>query len=243
MMRMTFERSSPKSSSFRLSGVAVSSSSLMCLWILPISVVFPVPVTTAVQTPREMVLPEKSMLCLSCTTGLGVVIFATDLLTASDSPVTIDWSTEMTALWILTRRRSAGTFCPTRTLTMSPGTSSAALTVERRPLRTTSAFSGSYSFSALIAFSASFSCRTPTMALATRMSKITRGSKKAASWSSASSNMASTNDTRAAISRMMTSWSLNCANTSFQSGCPSSESISFHPCFSLSSFTLSSLKP
>ena len=80
-----------------------------------------------------------------------------------------------------------------------------------------------------MAFSALVSCHTPTAALAIRMRRITSGSTKACAWSSESSRRASTNDTTAAPSRILTRLSSNCSRISFHSGVPSFSGISGAP--------------
>lgn len=80
------------------------------------------------------------------------------------------------------------------TSTTSPGTKYFALifwTPGLSVLRTL-AISGSYSFKASIADSALRSCQTPIIALRIRISRITKGSTKAVSWSSPSSKNANT---------------------------------------------------
>ena len=64
-----------------------------------------------------------------------------------------------------------------------------------------------------MAFSAFVSCTTPTVALATKIKRITKGSTKAViqepPGSEESSKIARTKDTTAEPRRMRTSWSLN----------------------------------
>ena len=76
----------------------------------------------------------------------------------------------------------------------SPGTISLALTFCTPDLsdRITFAISGSYSLRASMASSAFLSCQTPTMALAMRISKMTKGSTNAVTVSSFSSKKAKT---------------------------------------------------
>ena len=72
---------------------------------------------------------------------------------------------------------SAGTLSPTLMCTMSPGTSSDAGTSGMSsPPRTHCAMHDCSSLSASSAFSAECSCHTPTMALMTRMRRMTKGS-------------------------------------------------------------------
>uniref|UniRef100_A0A224XX29 Uncharacterized protein n=1 Tax=Panstrongylus lignarius TaxID=156445 RepID=A0A224XX29_9HEMI len=117
---------------------------------------------------------------------------------------------------------------------MSPGTISLALIfcTPDLSLRTTLPISGSYSFSASIASSAFLSCHTPTMALAIRIRRITKGSTKAVSWSSCSSNNARTKEMMAANNKIFTNRSSNCSNTNCHIDLPSSVGSSLGPYFS-----------
>jgi hypothetical protein len=71
-----------------------------------------------------------------------------------------------------------------------------------------------------IAFSAFVSWTTPTVAFATRIRRMTRGSTNAPPKvePSESSKRAKTNEMTAEASNMRTSWSLNCSNMSSQRG-------------------------
>mmetsp|Transcript_5246 Transcript_5246/g.14980 ORF Transcript_5246/g.14980 Transcript_5246/m.14980 type:complete len:254 (+) Transcript_5246:790-1551(+) len=218
---------SPNSSICTLRGVFSSSCSVIDREIFPIAVSRPVAVTTARPLPRETRVPENIMLTLSWLTMVSSSSSAspttldgppkmrsTDLRTASLSPVSTDWSTVMTELWITTRRQSAGTMSPTRSVIRSPGTSSEAGMYRSSPSRRTRAFEASYSLSSWIAFSAFDSCATATMAFAMRISRMTSGSTNAVIMSFSSSKSARTNETTAAASRMSTSVSSNCLTTS-----------------------------
>lgn len=72
--------------------------------------------------------------------------------------------------------KSAGILSPVLTITMSPGTSSLENILFYFPERITYASSGYKDLSASIAASALLSCQTPIVALAIRISKITKGS-------------------------------------------------------------------
>mmetsp|Transcript_56356 Transcript_56356/g.122688 ORF Transcript_56356/g.122688 Transcript_56356/m.122688 type:complete len:296 (+) Transcript_56356:1295-2182(+) len=246
MSAITRARSSPKASIFWPSGVFSSSSEAVCTlaWICPISVRIAVATTSPIAWPLDTVVPEKSMLRLSWMrdsrlTGSSVFI------TVSLSPVSGPSSKRTVVVFSLSRRKSAGTLSPTPIWTMSPGTSSLAGTVgSSSPFRTQQALHVCSCLSASSALSALASCQTPTIALITRISRITNGSTNAcipSSWWS--SKKARTKERTAAPSRILTSRSSNCASTSFQSGVPSSLSSSFGPYFSLNLTTCSSVRP
>mmetsp|Transcript_9814 Transcript_9814/g.26684 ORF Transcript_9814/g.26684 Transcript_9814/m.26684 type:complete len:236 (+) Transcript_9814:2571-3278(+) len=210
MTVITLVSISPKSSSFCPRGVFSSSSAAVCTsdWILPISVRMPVATTRATHVPLDTVVLEKSMFTLPwmrASAATGSTIFCT----VADSPVSEPSSQRMVVVLSLSTRQSAGTLSPTRTCTTSPGTRSDADNEGRSsPLRTTVAVALWSSLSASSADSAFDSCHTPTTALMTRMSRITKGSTKAVMPSSSSKN-ARTKDTIAAASRIFTSRSSN----------------------------------
>ena len=105
------------------------------------------------------------------------------------SPVNDASSARITADSISNSRISAGTFSPTlsyniyiyiyNTLTRSPGTRSLAGIILVAPSRMTVAYSGCIFLRASRAFSAFCSCRTPIVAFAIRIAKITNGSTNA----------------------------------------------------------------
>ena len=103
------------------------------------------------------------------------------LITDTDSPVRRDWSTLRVVDLICKILISAGILSPTETSTISPGTRSRAKICWTcfRSARTTFPVSDSYSLRASIADSAFFSCQIPTIALAIRIIRITKGSTKA----------------------------------------------------------------
>ena len=156
------------------------------------------------------------------------------MFTATDSPVSDACSRRIVAVFSRITRQSAGTRSPVRTSTTSPGTSSrAGRSLIHSPARRHRAVSLCISLSASSALSALLSCHTPTMALSTRMSRMTPGSTKSTKDSSTpgarSSVNASTNDTSAATRRIFTRASSNCSSTSFHRGLPSSLSSSLNP--------------
>mmetsp|Transcript_38620 Transcript_38620/g.64132 ORF Transcript_38620/g.64132 Transcript_38620/m.64132 type:complete len:288 (-) Transcript_38620:9-872(-) len=227
---MTLVSNSLNSSSFCWRGDWTSSVFSMVSLILPISVFWPMPTTTPLAWPVVQLVPLNMVLRLPCRlSGSGMASIT--LLTGSLSPVRSFWSMRKVMVWIFTTRMSAGTVLPTATVTMSPGTRSSALMVFSSPDLVTTAVSGSNCFKASMAFSALVSCKTPTMALAMRIKKMTRGSKKAVSCSSPSSKMARTNEMMAAVRRIRTRGSSNCSRTSFQKGVASLEVRQFLPYF------------
>lgn len=162
-------------------GVFSSSSlaSVTLAWILPISVRMPVAVTTPMAAPLEIVVPENIMLSLPWM-RTSFSTSSSCLSTVSLSPVSEPSSVLMVVVFSLMMRTSAGTLSPTRTSTTSPGTSSDDGTSgTSTPLRSTLVVVVCISLSASSAFSALCSCQTPTTALMTRMSMITKGSTKA----------------------------------------------------------------
>ena len=228
---------SPKSSSFCFKGVSSVSSDArwICSWILPISVRMPVAITTARHWPCVTAVPPKTTHSFACSSQSGSLTGSTILPTETDSPVSDAWSKRTVAVRSSTTRASAGTRSPVRISMTSPGTSSrAGKSCLHAPSRKHRAVSLCISLSASSAFSALLSCQTPTMALSTRMSRMTPGSTKSTSETSTpgarSSVNASANDTTAARSRILTSASSNCSSTSFHRGLPSSLSSSLKPC-------------
>mmetsp|Transcript_44090 Transcript_44090/g.122179 ORF Transcript_44090/g.122179 Transcript_44090/m.122179 type:complete len:239 (-) Transcript_44090:129-845(-) len=230
MYAMTLASFSPKASIFCPSGVFSSSSAAACTlaWILPISDCMPVATMMPNAPPLDTAVPENIMFFLSwirASTATGSVCF----ITVSDSPVSAPSSVRTLVVLSLMIRMSAGTLSPTLTSTRSPGTSSeAGSSGLSSPSRYTLALHDCSSLSASSAFSALCSCQTPTTALRTRMSRMTKGSTNASTLSP-SSKKASTNESVAAPSRILTSRSSNCWSTSFHSGVPSSLSSSFSP--------------
>lgn len=178
------------------------------------------------------------MFVMSCFTALRSRTVSTVLLTLTLSPVRMAWSTRRLVDVTESNRQSAGILSPTATEMISPGTSSVACVRVHSPSRKTLASSGEYSFKACtivriqetevqsmggltsMAFSALVSWITPTVALATRMRRMTRGSTNALHQvdPSESSKRARTNETTAEARRMRTSWSLNCSRMSSHSG-------------------------
>ncbi len=71
-------------------------------------------------------------------------------------------------------------------------------------------------------FISKLTCHTPTMALAMRMRRMTKGSTNAVTVSSPSSKKASTKEMMAARRRILTRRSSNCSSTSCQRDLPSS---------------------
>uniref|UniRef100_A0A6B0V2Y3 Putative secreted protein n=1 Tax=Ixodes ricinus TaxID=34613 RepID=A0A6B0V2Y3_IXORI len=195
--------------------------------------------------PDAMLVPEKRMFFLSWLTALGSGMGSVCLMTDTDSPVRMDWSTRRVVDWIFTSRMSAGTLSPTDTSTKSPGTISLARIFCTPCLlaRSTLPISGSYSFRASMALSALRSCQTPTTALAIRMRRMTKGSTKAVMESSCSSNSARTNEITAANNKIFTRRSSNCSSISCHKGLPSSAGSSLGPYLSWSFLTWDSESP
>mmetsp|Transcript_9645 Transcript_9645/g.24919 ORF Transcript_9645/g.24919 Transcript_9645/m.24919 type:complete len:206 (+) Transcript_9645:2618-3235(+) len=170
----------------------------------------------------------------------GSVVF----MTVSDSPVSAPSSVRTDVVLSLITRTSAGILSPTLICTTSPGTSSAAGSSGMSwPSRTHWQVHSCRLLSASSAFSALCSCHTPTIALSTRMRRMTNGSTNAWSPSSPSSKKARTKERVAAPSRILTSRSSNCCSTSFHSGVPSSCSSSFGPYSALSFSICAELRP
>jgi hypothetical protein len=94
------------------------------------------------------VVPEKTILVISCLTALSSLIAASDLATDMDSPVNIAWSTRKDDEENERIRQSAGIRSPTWMEMISPGTRWEAGIFWIRPDLTTEASSGEYSRSA-----------------------------------------------------------------------------------------------
>ena len=86
-------------------------------------------------------------------------------------------------------------------------------------------------------------CQTPTMALAMRMRRMTKGSTKAVTVSSSSSKKANTKEMMAANRRIFTSRSSNCSMTNCQRDLPSSAGNSLGPYLAAFSLTWSKERP
>ena len=71
-------------------------------------------------------------------------------------------------------------------------------------------------------FKNGLTCQTPTMALAIKMSRITKGSTNAVIDPSSSSKNASTKEITAASNKILTRRSSNCSNTRVKRDLPSS---------------------
>ncbi len=97
-----------------------------------------------------------------------------DFSTGTDSPVSA--ASSIRSVFAPIRRRSAGTLSPEASSTTSPGTSSAAGTVVRRPSRITATFSGTMPRRASIARLARNSWRKPIRLLSTTTASTTRPS-------------------------------------------------------------------
>ena len=104
------------------SGVGFSSAAPSSPASRPISVDMPVSVTTSSARPRTSVVFMKPTFTRSAS-GTSPVpsIASSSLSTGTDSPVSIDSSTEVDA--VTTKRPSAGTRSPASSSTTSPGTS------------------------------------------------------------------------------------------------------------------------
>ena len=124
---------------------------------------------------------------------------------------------------------------------MSPGTSSVAGHTIRLPLRRTVATSAWYAPSSSIAFAAFVSVITPTRAFAIRMNTMTLGSISEYMPSLFASPRI--RDVSAAATRIFTSKSSNCFQTSFQNDGPGPQGNSFLPHALLNLHTSSILKP
>mmetsp|Transcript_9427 Transcript_9427/g.27257 ORF Transcript_9427/g.27257 Transcript_9427/m.27257 type:complete len:220 (-) Transcript_9427:95-754(-) len=211
----------------------------------PISVSMPVATTTPMQLPFDTVVEEKSMLTFDWMIQSLPWTLSVCFETLWDSPVSWDCSMRTVVVFNLTHRRSAGTLSPALTSTTSPGTKSSASTCCQVPSRSTCAWSGCNLFKASSAFSALDSCHTPTKALATNMSKITKGSTYAVRPSSwlFSSMYARPNDTAAETSKMRTSRSSNWARTNSHSDLPGCSASLLGPKRSRWSATCSAERP
>mmetsp|Transcript_20244 Transcript_20244/g.52519 ORF Transcript_20244/g.52519 Transcript_20244/m.52519 type:complete len:207 (+) Transcript_20244:2577-3197(+) len=176
---MALQSESPNSSSLILSGVFLFlSSSSSAVWILPISVLSAVPITTPTAFPPATLVPEKQTLCLPWSITFSSSMGSICLVTETVSPVRIDWSTRRLIDLSSIMRRSAGILSPVRIITMSPGTRSTALISPKFGLaaRRTIALAGANSLRALMASAADCSCHTPTNAFAIKITRITSGS-------------------------------------------------------------------
>ena len=123
-------RNLPKDSNLCSSGVLGVSASAISLAMRPNSVFIPVDVTMPTARPVEMVVPMKSMFLRSANKVSGGRA-SECVLVGIDSPVNADSSTlHCHDSFIL---RSAGTFKPSSSFTISPGTRLVVLTSISRP--------------------------------------------------------------------------------------------------------------
>mmetsp|Transcript_40615 Transcript_40615/g.129542 ORF Transcript_40615/g.129542 Transcript_40615/m.129542 type:complete len:246 (-) Transcript_40615:30-767(-) len=206
----------------------------------------PMSLTMARHAPLATAVPAKSMVSLDwISQSSSMPGTSSDLFTATDSPVREACSRRRVAVLRCRTLMSAGTLSPTRSCTMSPGTSSfAGRSFTQVPFRRVLAESLCISLRASRALSALLSCQTPTTALMTRIRTMTRGSMYARMPPWPSSSMAARiNEMPAARRRIFTRASSNCSRTSFHRGLPASFSSSFHPYFSRWAKTCSSVRP
>ena len=141
----------------------------------PTSVDMPVSVTTNSARPRTSVVFMNPTLTRSARATSPVAASASSCLsTGTDSPVSIDSSTEVAA--VSTNRPSAGTRSPASNSTTSPGTRSAVGTSCTSPPRRTRTMDSSMPLSAASALSARFSWTKPMIALMSSTIPMTIGS-------------------------------------------------------------------
>ena len=132
----------------------------------PISVCRPVALTIPWARPWVMIVPAKQKSKRSAR-GISSGIFASaDLVTARDSPVSMDSSTERDCA--IRSFRSAGTLLPEESSTRSPGTTSLTSMVCALPSRITWAVPRTISRSAEADFCAEYSCPVPIPAFNSR---------------------------------------------------------------------------
>ncbi len=120
-MMETFLVRSPISS---CRGLGLSFTFWVRLAILPNSVCEPVPQTTALPVPEEMVVPANTMLGISTWVRSPRRTASLFLRTGFDSPVSVDWFTRRSLS--TTRRASAEMRSPSESRITSPGTRSSA---------------------------------------------------------------------------------------------------------------------
>ncbi len=171
----------------------------------PSSVDDPVATTMATPLPREMVLPEYTMLLLSPRTLRSATAEPWSFFTGTDSPVRDASSVSRLAEPI--NRPSAETLSPVERTITSPATSSRDGTSTSRPPRRTVTLGEASSCSASSVFSALYSCVYPNMVFRATMNRMT----PALIISSVDESMMPTPaDTAAAMMRMKTRGSLSC---------------------------------
>ena len=178
-------------------GVLRSSASFIRLATLPSSVPMPVATTTPCARPLVTVVSLYAMLMRSPSARSLPCRVAVFFSTVTDSPVRADSSTLSCAA--SSRRRSAGTWLPASSSTMSPGTNSLAAMGWGLPSRSTCVRDAASWRRAAMAWSARLAWVKPMAALSTTMAMMT-------SVSVTSPRMP---DTTAAASRMMIMKSLN----------------------------------
>ena len=173
------------------SGLSSRPTRWLSAAIRPSSVPIPVAVTTACASPAVHSLPLNTR-SLACSSGTRPSRSSADLMTGTDSPVSVDMSTSTVPL---ISRASAQTRSPSSISRTSPGTSSRASISCRDPSRSTRARSGRNAASASTARSAWSSCTkeklalsriTATIATVSRGVPLAQASTAAAASSSAS---------------------------------------------------------
>lgn len=112
--KLTFDNCSPNSSNFWVSGVFSCSVSIIWFRILPISVLRPVATTIPRHLPDAILVPLNKRFFLSWLTAPISEMASVNLITDTDSPVRMDWSTRRLVLHISIIRISAGTLSPTK---------------------------------------------------------------------------------------------------------------------------------
>mmetsp|Transcript_4175 Transcript_4175/g.10634 ORF Transcript_4175/g.10634 Transcript_4175/m.10634 type:complete len:354 (-) Transcript_4175:41-1102(-) len=164
----------PKISSCTIRLVFMPSTPPTMEEILPISARSPVPMTMPVPWPCMTIVAEKARFFLSPSAAPPSTL-SVCLLMGLLSPVSI--ASRMARLATLIIRRSAGTRSPDWIKTMSPGTTVAASTTVRSPLRITVALEESIPLIASAAFSALPSWMRPmvTLMMTTPQMRATSG--------------------------------------------------------------------
>ncbi len=210
----------PKAARRFCSGVLRSTARSSRPATLPSSVAMPVATTRPVPRPCAAVVPLKAMLSRSPSADAASASTPVCLSTVTDSPVSADSSIFSWAISI--RRRSAGTWLPASSSTMSPGTSRAAGTTCRCPERSTVARAAASCCSAASARSARQACTKPITALSNTITRI----------ASVSTSSPITPETTAAPSSTRIMKSLNWSSSSATGVRRAAPVISFVPCFS-----------
>ena len=168
-MRAINPRNLPSDSNLCSSGVLGVSASAISLAMRPNSVFMPVEVTIPTARPVEIVVPMKSMFLRSANKVSGGRA-SECVFVGIDSPVNADSSTLHCHDSLILR--SAGTFKPSSSFTMSPGTRFVVLTSISRPSLQTIHCEIVICLRAPISCSALFSCQYPKNAFAVSTIKM-----------------------------------------------------------------------